>query len=147
MPAQRADVIAWNFHGTPCTEIFSRVGRASMVVAVTMFCAACAGVPALEVLRSSPAAGAVLDAPPRDVRIWFDAAPEVEGAELAFEGPAGDASVRMLHTMGEQDLMAFVIGEMPDGRYRLTWRALSPDGEVATGEIPFAIRRPVAAGD
>ena len=114
----------------------------AVVTGAVVLMVGCASVPALQVVRSTPAAGAVLDAPPRDVRIWFDAAPEVDGAELAFDGPGGDVSVRMLHTMGEQDLMAFVVGDMPDGRYRLTWRAVGPEGEAASGAIPFEIRRP-----
>lgn len=89
----------------------------------------------------SPEDGAVLDRPVRSLRVWFDHAPDVAASELSLEGPAGaDLEVTGLHTMGEEDLMARVVGRMPDGKYTATWRIGSGDG-AATGSWSFEVRR------
>lgn len=95
----------------------------------------------LKVLDTSPEDGAVLDRPVRSLRVWFDQAPDVQASELSLAGPAGaELEVTGLHTMGEEDLMARIVGRMPDGEYTATWRVGSgPD--AATGSWTFEVRR------
>ncbi len=106
------------------------------LVAVMLLCGCGLGFAEDPVVKSSPVDGAVLTAPPRDVRVWFAEAPEMDSAQLEVSGPV-DVALRMLHTMGENDLMAFVVGEVPDGGYTLRWQFADK-----SGEITFSVKRP-----
>ena len=88
------------------------------------------------VVKSNPVDGAVLAGPPGDVRVWFAEAPELDSAQLEVSGPV-DVALRMLHTMGENDLMAFVVGEVSDGAYTLRWQFADKSGETT-----FSVKRP-----
>ena len=91
--------------------------------------------------RSTPEDGAALDVPVRTVRIWFDEAPLVDKSTLEIEAPGNRARIEGLHSMGEDDLMARVVGPMPNGAYTLTWGAVGADGEERTGTITFTVQR------
>jgi hypothetical protein len=86
----------------------------------------------------------VLDRPVRSLRIWFDQVPEVAAAEVTLTGPAGELEVAGLHTMGDDDLMARVVGRMPDGEYRATWRIGEGDDAVE-GSWSFVVKRSAPA--
>ena len=106
------------------------------MVAVMLLCGCGFGFAEDLVVKSSPVDGAVLTGPPVDVRVWFAEAPELDSAQLVVSGPV-DVALRMLHTMGENDLMAFVVGEVPDGGYTLRWQFADK-----SGEITFSVKRP-----
>ncbi len=91
--------------------------------------------------RSTPEDGAALDVPVRTVRIWFDEAPVVDKSTLEIEAPGNRARIEGLHSMGEDDLMARVVGPMPNGAYTLTWAAVGADGEERMGTITFTVQR------
>ncbi len=98
----------------------------------------CGWASAAEVLQSHPQAGATLASAPQEIRVWFDVDPMTPTTQVQIIGPGqagGVVAVRSLHTMGEQDLMGFVLDEMAPGDYRLEWQV----GEE-TGAIPFAIK-------
>jgi len=93
------------------------------------------------VVSTDPEDGAVLSRPARSLRVWFEETPAVETSSLALTGPAGDLEVTGLHTMGENDLMARVVGPMPDGEYTATWRIRQEDGDEVEGTWTFEIQR------
>ena len=93
-----------------------------------------------QALDYSPEDGAVLDRPARSLRIWFDQVPEVAAAEITLTGPAGELEVTGLHTMGDDDLMARVVGSMPDGEYHATWR-IGEGEDAAKGSWSFVLKR------
>ncbi len=92
---------------------------------------------AVEVLRSEPAAGAVLERSVRAVRVWFNELPMSENMNLVIEGEGRSIAVEGVHTMGEKDLMGMVSESLPDGRYELRWQL----GET-TGALPFSVETP-----
>jgi methionine-rich copper-binding protein CopC len=100
-----------------------------------------AATEAVSEVKTEPAAGAVLTRPVRDLRVFLDAPPVVDQCRLELEGPAEGLAVEGLHTMGANDLMARVVGPMPDGEYTARWSATFEDGKTATGEWTFTIRR------
>ena len=94
-----------------------------------------------------PADGAVVDKPVRSLRVWFDESPDVASAVLTLEGPPGaKAEVTGLHTMGDDDLMARVVGRLPDGEYTAKWSFGDGEGAV-TGSWTFEIRRGGASSE
>lgn len=105
------------------------------LVAVMLLCGCSLAFAEPLVVKSNPGDGAVLKEPPRDVRVWFAEAPDVDSALLEVSGPV-NVALRMLHTMGENDLMAFVVGEVPDGDYILHWQFAEK-----SGEITFSVKR------
>ncbi len=93
---------------------------------------------ATELLRSYPAQGEVLEAPLKSLHLWFSEAPDTAAqVQVLPVGKGAPPRVEGLHSMGDDDLMAWVRGEMPDGRYRLVW---SMGGQ--SGEVDFSVRRP-----
>ena len=90
---------------------------------------------------STPEDGAALDVPVRTVRVWFDEAPRVDKSTLEITAPGNRARAEGLHSMGENDLMARVVGPMPDGDYTLTWTTTGADGREQTGTITFTVQR------
>ncbi len=93
---------------------------------------------AAELLQSHPAAGAVLATAPQEIRLWFDVEPMTPTTRVAIVGPdtsSNTTTVRSVHTMGEQDLMGFVVDDMAPGSYRLEWQVGDDQGVV-----PFSIK-------
>lgn len=91
-----------------------------------------------ELERSYPAQGEVLEAPLKSLHLWFSEAPAATAEVKVLKDGEGPAPrVEGLHSMGDDDLMAWVRGEMPDGQYRLVW---SMDGQ--SGEVSFSVKRP-----
>ncbi|MEM1112118.1 MAG: DJ-1/PfpI family protein [Pseudomonadota bacterium] len=93
----------------------------------------------IELIKSLPEGGAVLDRPLRSLQLWFDAPVDASTADVviaAAEAMERDIEVIGLHTMGDNDLMALVEGPMPDGDYTLAWRSGGDRGEVA-----FTVKR------
>ena len=115
--------------------------RITFVLAALALVFATALLAQISAVKTDPADGAVVDQPVRNLRVWFDRAPDVESAELAVLGPAGELKVESLHGMGEDDLMGRVVGPMPDGEYTARWTAAGPDGQMRTGRWSFTIRR------
>lgn len=93
-------------------------------------------------VQTEPADGARLTRPARSLRVWFDRPPVVAESELSLVGPRGELQVEGLHTMGEDDLMARVVGAMPDGTYEASYSVTFADGDSLSGSWSFEIKRP-----
>ena len=93
------------------------------------------------VKETVPADGEALSSPPRNLRVFFNRPPDVSKSELSLTGPAGEMGVEGLHTMGENDLMARVVGKMPDGEYTASWKAAGDDGHERKGTWTFTLKR------
>ena len=91
--------------------------------------------------KTTPSNGAELTAPARSLRVWLDHTPVVEKSSLSLEGPNGSLEVQGLHTMGADDLMARVVGPMPNGEYTAKWTSEDADGKTSTGTWTFTIQR------
>lgn len=92
-------------------------------------------------LKSEPAAGAVLQYPPSSVRLYFSALPDVERSELRLQGSDGEVELIHLHTMGADDLMAEISQyPLPNGSYTLQWTATLTGGDESyKGEYEFTV--------
>jgi copper transport protein len=101
-------------------------------------------------VRSQPAPGALLGAPPTDLRLWFSEAvpPRLVRVEV-HDGagqPVGGGDLRSLP--GESTGLVLALLAVGPGSYRVSWQVLSrADGHVTKGEFSFGLadQRPTAA--
>ncbi|MEM7221317.1 MAG: DJ-1/PfpI family protein [Pseudomonadota bacterium] len=94
----------------------------------------CASAPASQsagVVRSEPAQGAIVREPLRSVRLWFDELPADAATIELIDASGTITAVHGVHSMGQQDLMGILKDDLPDGDYRMRWRAGDAAGEVA----------------
>ena len=86
-------------------------------------------------LRAEPAAGSVLNRAPRNLRLFYDALPDVPNSGLTLTGPDGNYDLRGFHTMGSDDLMIEITNpSIPDGEYVVDWSAvIGEDSTVHEG--------------
>ncbi|MEM7705027.1 MAG: DJ-1/PfpI family protein [Pseudomonadota bacterium] len=111
------------------------------MVAVVLLTATVAAS-SMELVKSYPEAGAVLPRTLRGVLLKFDQLPEGVAYEVVVLGDQAERGVLGLHAMGNNDLMAFVPGNLADGQYQLRWRV----GDHS-GLVPFSVARPDGAVD
>ena len=72
-------------------------------------------------LESEPAAGSTQSRAPRTLRLFFSALPDVDQSSLSLTGPAGEHSLRGLHTMAADDLMIEILDPLTPGEYTVNW--------------------------
>ncbi|MGG7507530.1 copper resistance CopC family protein [Plantibacter sp. YIM 135249] len=92
-----------------------------------------------ELVSSSPAAGAMLDAGPEEVRLRFSEELLPLGAAIIVEDPAGKQWNRADVTLEGDTLRSALAPDMTQGTYRLVWRVVSSDGHPISGVVPFSI--------
>ncbi|MCQ2000309.1 copper resistance CopC family protein [Arthrobacter zhaoxinii] len=101
-----------------------------------------------ELTGSSPADGAVLEAPPESVELVFSNNPAAIGSRVQVLDAAGtdwaDGDVRILDNTATQPLRS----SMPAGTYTVNWRVVSSDAHpIGDGEsFTFTVRGGTSAG-
>lgn len=92
-------------------------------------------------LRAEPAADSVLNRAPRNLRLFYDALPDVPNSSLTLMGPDGNYDLRGFHTMGSDDLMIEITDpSIPDGDYVVEWSAVvGEDSTVHEGSYRFSV--------
>lgn len=92
-------------------------------------------------LGAEPAVDSVLNRAPRNLRLFYDALPDVPKSELTLTGPDGNYDLRGFHTMGADDLMIEITNpSIPDGDYVVAWSAVVGDDEtVYQGSYGFSV--------
>lgn len=92
-------------------------------------------------LRAEPAADAVLNRAPRNLRLFYDALPDVPNSSITLTGPDGNYDLRGFHTMGSDDLMIEITNpSIPDGDYTVAWSAVvGEDSTVHVGSYRFSV--------
>lgn len=94
----------------------------------------------LHLLKSSPAANAIVSAAPDSIRLWFSQTPELKVTTVTVTG-AGNASVPLapLASADSATVVAAVKQKMAPGAYTVTWRTMARDGHVARGTFAFTV--------
>lgn len=92
-------------------------------------------------LRAEPAADSVLNRAPRNLRLFYEALPDVPNSSLTLTGPDGNYDLRGFHTMGSDDLMIEITNpSIPDGDYVVDWSAVvGEDSTVHEGSYRFSV--------
>jgi copper transport protein len=97
-------------------------------------------------VRSNPASGAVLNAPPAQVQLWFSEQPDPHFSDIQVADAnrqrvdAGD----MRPAAGDPlSLVVSLKPDLADGLYTVSWKTVSAvDGHVVNGNFPFYIGQP-----
>jgi methionine-rich copper-binding protein CopC len=92
-------------------------------------------------LESSPAAGTVVDAAPRQLSLRFNNRIEKRLSRIRLVDERGDAQDLPVTSDGAADRLTAPVPEVRPGRYRVEWQVLSTDGHVVTGRYTFTIGR------
>ena len=99
--------------------------------------------------QTSPAAGQVLDQPPKKVTLGFNEPVEVAlGAIRLYNSKGerldvGSAS----HPGGQQSQVQVGVPKLNDDSYVVTWRVISADSHPVSGAFTFQVGRSAAAGN
>jgi len=113
-------------------------------IAFTAILVGCAGAGSYSpLLNVEPAVGSVLKRPPRTLRLFFNALPDVTRSSLTLQGPDGEYTLIGLHTMAADDLMVEIENpSIPDGDYVVQWTTVvGNDPEEYSGSIQFSVQR------
>ena len=96
----------------------------------------------LRLVKSEPAAKAVLSARPSAVRLWFSAEPEMRLTSVTLKDAAG-ATVALAKPYLDGTTKTLVVAEVREGlrpgKYAVTWRTVSHDGHPVKGEFSFEL--------
>ena len=88
---------------------------------------------------SSPADGANLKEPPREVRIQFTEGLELAFSQITVKGPNGEiVSHGQLRQPG-QDTLAVDLTTLSPGNYLVEWQVLSVDTHITEGVLRFSL--------
>ena len=92
-------------------------------------------------LRAEPATESVLNRAPRNLRLFYDALPDVPNSSLTLMGPEGNYDLRGFHTMGSDDLMIEITNpSIPDGDYVVDWSVVvGEDSTAYEGSYRFSV--------
>lgn len=93
-------------------------------------------------LNAEPDIGAVLNRPPRTLRLFFDALPDVSRSSLTLLGPDGEYPLRGMHTMAADDLMVEIENpSVPSGSYSVHWTTVVGDDPAEySGSYQFTVQ-------
>ena len=113
--------------------------KATGLLALVAFTAAMTAAH-LRLMDSYPAADEVLSTAPDTVRLWFSEVPERSLSAIGIEGALGDIEMGDVEaTDDSKSIKAQVVGKLPSGEYRITWRAAGDDGHVVRGSYQFTV--------
>jgi len=121
----------------------NRTAAVAAVLAVLWLLAAAGPAGAHALLRDSdPAAGASLERAPRRVVLSFTERPEPGLSTIQVLDTGGQAVQQgaAVAVQGEPQQLAVGLGDLPDGTYTVSWRAVSrDDGHLSAGAFAFGI--------
>ncbi len=96
-------------------------------------------------VRSEPAANAVLDAAPTQLRLWFSEAPEPRFSEVQLFDKTGRRATGVGSPQldsKDNKLLVASLPPLPFGTYTVAWRVVSAvDGHAVAGAFAFVIGR------
>jgi methionine-rich copper-binding protein CopC len=121
------------------TTHISWATRCGLVVAAVCFSSALLSAH-LKLMRSAPAADAVLESSPDVLQLWFSEEPLLPLSGMTLTGPRGPIKLEPLRAGSERSLVAKVGTTLEPGAYRVDWKAAGDDGHVMSGTVSFSIK-------
>ena len=121
------------------TTHISSATRCWLVVVAVCFSSALLSAH-LKLMRSAPAADAVLESSPDVMQLWFTEEPLLPLSGVTLTGPRGPIKLEPLRAGGDRSVVAKVGATLEPGAYRLDWKAAGDDGHVISGQVPFSIK-------
>ncbi|KDN19066.1 copper resistance CopC family protein [Amycolatopsis rifamycinica] len=98
-----------------------------------------------ELKSSSPAEGASLAAPPREIQLTFEEPVTLQPDPISVTGPDGAKWTVGTPSVVDAVITAPVTPSGPAGAYTLTYKVVSDDGDKVTAAVHFTLTAPVAA--
>ena len=99
-----------------------------------------AGTFHLRLVKSEPAADAVVDAPER-IDLWYSEEPALALTRVRVTGPDGKAvTLEPAVVEGDGKHLAAPVADLVAGAWTLDWRTQSKDGHVVSGSFGFTVK-------
>lgn len=90
-------------------------------------------------VSSTPAANATVQGPDIAIDLRFNSRVATKGSMISLV-PAGAPAQRLTLDSQSNDVNLGAHAHLKPGAYTLRWQALSTDGHITRGEIPFTVR-------
>jgi len=90
-------------------------------------------------VTSTPAAGATVQGPDVAIDLKYNSRVETKGSMITLVLPGGQTQRLSLDSQSN-DVNLDAHAHLKPGSYTLRWQALSTDGHITRGEIPFSVR-------
>ncbi len=90
-------------------------------------------------VSSTPAANATVQGPNIAIDLRFNSRVTTKGSMISVV-PAGGQAQRLTLDSHSNDVNLDAHAQLKPGTYTLRWQALSTDGHITRGEIPFTVR-------
>jgi methionine-rich copper-binding protein CopC len=95
-----------------------------------------------QLVKADPRVGATIQQPPRRIWLRFDQIIRLEASGVMLTGPDGRQTLLQPLARDPGDVQAVTAplpAGLPAGRYKVEWRALSPDGHRTQGDFVFTV--------
>lgn len=92
-----------------------------------------------ELVRSTPANGARLEAPPPEVRLRFTESVNLIEGGMRLVGPGGATVTTAAPVSAGRTVTWPMPADLPPGSYVVTWRVISSDGHPVSGAFSFGV--------
>ena len=100
-----------------------------------------------KLVRSDPAANAVLAAQPSRISLWFSERPEPKFTVVQLLDSTGAAVVLgpLVLDAKAMEISLDVPPNLPSGKYVVAWRTAAADGHLSSGRVAFTLNLPARA--
>jgi copper transport protein len=130
-------------------RFFWRFAAVPVVAAVLVGVSASPAFAHATLEQTSPAAGQVLDQPPKKLTLGFNESVEVALGAIRVYNSKGDRLEisDASHPSGQQSQVQVDVPKMDDDSYVVTWRVISADSHPVSGAFTFQVGKGAAAGN
>lgn len=121
----------------------SRLVAPALVVLALPLIAGATVLPHLKLKRAFPAADTTLTSSPDAVKLWLTEPADLPATKVSVTTQAGVAVPVAKLTRGaqrEDPVVAKFESAPGDGKYTVTWKAMSKDGHVVDGKYAFTVK-------
>ena len=116
--------------------------RAALVALLLTLLTAAPALAHTSLVKSTPAAGAVLPTAPTTVSLTFGEAVTLPANPVQITGPGGAAWTVGKATIDDATVSFPVTATGPAGAYTMAWQVISDDGDTVKGTVPFTLSAP-----
>ncbi|MGW5746980.1 copper resistance CopC family protein [Amycolatopsis sp. NPDC003861] len=118
---------------------FTRVAIAAPLAVAALLALAVPASAHTGLASSSPAEGASLTAAPTEIKLTFDEPVGAEAGAVSVTGDDGRVWTVGKPTVKDKDVTVPVQPSGPAGRYTITYKVSSDDGDAVTGKVAFTL--------
>ena len=91
-------------------------------------------------VSSTPAAGATVHAGNVAIELHFNSRVDAQHSTVGIEIAGGSGQAAIVHDTPSSETTLNAHATLPPGAYTIRWQALSTDGHITRGEIPFTVK-------